>query len=93
MSVYISNDERLNLIDNKGKNSINVRLDNLIFHSVTANDFQNNILPKETNNSHHVYFVHSQSEIQLWKGNIRIPFGGEGETWTVGVINVNSLNQ
>ena len=93
MSVYISTNERLDLLNNKGKDSINIRLDNLIFHSVTDDNFNTNILPNETNDSKHVYFVHSQSEIQLWKGNIRIPLSGEGETWQVGVINLTSINQ
>lgn len=94
MSIEIPVKERIQLLDNKGKNSINVRLDDLIFHSVSESDFTTNILPNETNDSVNVYFVHTQSEIQLWKGNIRINFGGggTGETWTVGVICLNSFS-
>lgn len=93
MPVDIPTKERIQLLDAKGKNSINFRLDDLIFHSVSESDFTNNILPKETNDSVNVYFVHTQSEIQLWKGNIRINFGGgSGEEWTVGVICLNSFS-
>lgn len=87
----VSTNDRIRYLDSSGKDSINSRLDKLIFHSVSSDDFEQNILPKETNHSKHVYFVHSQTEIQLWKGNIRIPLSGEDETWTVGVINMMSI--
>lgn len=85
-------ERRIQQLDVNGKQTMNNRLDDLIFHSVTSEDFTTNILPTETNDSHNVYFVHSEVDIQLWKGNIRIPLGGAGETWTVGVININSLS-
>lgn len=85
-------DRRIQQLDVNCQTSMNVRLDKLIFHRVTESEFTNNILPNETNNSVNVYFVHTQSEIQLWKGNIRINFGGgSGEEWTVGVICLNSF--
>lgn len=84
-------EEKIQILSKKRITNINARLDNLIFHSVDSDTFENDILPTETNDSVNVYFVHSQTEIQLWKGNIRIPLSGEGETWTVGVININSI--
>lgn len=85
-------EHRIRQLDADGKQTMNARIKNLIFHSVDSDDFTTNILPTETNDSPNVYFVHSEIDVQLWKGNVRIPFGGTGETWTVGVININNLS-
>ena len=76
----------------KCNHSIVCQFGGMFWHSVDGDTFDNDILPTETNNSKNIYIVSYETSVQIWKGNIRIPLSGEGETWTVGVINMNNLS-
>lgn len=97
---------KIEKVNSQAKTSLNNRTDSLIFKVVDSTTFINDILPEETQideeaveqygelarGSNHIYIVTSQTEIQLWKGHIRIPLSGGGsESWDIGVVNMYSI--
>ena len=73
--------------------TVNDRLDGCSLYSVTESEFTQNILPNETTDSKHIYFVTTSTGVQLWKGSVRIQFGGGGgRDFTCAVLFISQVN-
>lgn len=88
---------RLANIENKGQKSINKRLSKFTLINTYKDIFEEKYLPIEKPDSQYIYLVHTREqpyEIQLWRGNVRIPLSNKGEMdkWDVGVVQIKSIS-